>query len=127
MIFSRKKPEKRAYARHPVKVPVKFRSGADEQVFQTMDDWRSAEQNGFTLDLSLGGMSLVSDHPLTVGEVLRFDVYLLDQKNKVSLYAAVRWVNEKNAGIRFIWVRPKDMDVLKEFIQKLSSAQAALG
>lgn len=86
-----------------------------------MDEWRGVERHGFTVDLSLGGMNLVVDDPIEVGEVLRFDVFLLDRKEVLSLYGAVRWSNEKGVGLRFLGMKPEEMEALEAFLNKVYS------
>jgi c-di-GMP-binding flagellar brake protein YcgR len=123
---TKKKAERRNHPRHDVKIPVKFRCEKSEGIYKSLEDWRGIERHGFTLDLSLGGMSLVVDDPLQVGEVLRFDLYLLDKKEVVSLFGAVRWSNEKGVGLRFLGVKPEEMEALGEFLSKVYERKSAV-
>lgn len=110
--------ERRLHPRINVKIPVKYRLEEDAQVIKTIAKWRSEEKNAYTLDMSLGGMSIVVDKPLSAGEFIKFEVYLLDKKNLVTIYAAVRWADKKSAGVRFLMMKNEDLDALKAFLEK---------
>lgn len=109
--------ERRATPRLSVKIPVKYRLEDDQKVLKTIQEWRK-KQNAYTLDVSLGGMNLVVDHPLAVGQILEFEVYLLDPVKVVSIYGEVRWANEKEAGLKFVMAKDEDLEALQAFLRK---------
>ena len=112
--------ERRETPRISVKIPVKYRLEDDKEVLKTIKEWRQSEKNAYTLDVSLGGMSIVVDQPLSKGDILCFEIYLLDQKNVVTVYAEVKWTQKKEAGLRFLMMRDNDMEALRAFLGKPS-------
>jgi c-di-GMP-binding flagellar brake protein YcgR len=103
-----------------IKIPVKFLPAEDKKVLKKIEDWRESKKHGFTLDLSTGGMQLVADHPLAVGSVLEFKIYILDKVSVVTVYARVMWTNKNCNGLRFLLIKPAEMDALTSFLQKAS-------
>ncbi len=114
--------ERRTTPRVSIKVPVKYRLEKEKKVLRTIEEWRHSELNCFTLDMSLGGMSVVVDQPLSVGEVLCFELYLLDEKASVTIYAEVMWANNMGAGLRFLMMKDEEMRCLRAFLEKSSVA-----
>jgi c-di-GMP-binding flagellar brake protein YcgR len=111
--------ERRGDPRFSIKIPVKYRLVRDEKVLQDIDSWRQKENNAYTLDLSLGGMQVVVDQPLKTGDVLRFDIHLLNKSRKVGVYASVIRMNKKNAGLRFLMMEDGERESLKAFFEFL--------
>ena len=114
--------ERRRTPRLSVKIPVKYRLEEDGEVIQKIEEWRKKEQNAYTLDMSLGGMSVIVDQPLTVGKILRVDIYLLDQTNVATVYAEVKWANKEGAGVQFLMVKKEELEALRAFLEKASSS-----
>lgn len=110
--------ERRVHPRISIKVPVKYRSEEDRNVLKTIEKWRSSEKNAYTLDLSVGGMNLVLDQTLRIGEILKFDLYLLDGVVMVTVYAEVKWSNPKGTGLRFLMMPEDEQSALKAFLEK---------
>ena len=106
--------------RVPIKIPVKFFPEENKNVVKNIEDWRESQKYGHTLDLSASGMQLVANHNLTVGSVLEFKIFILDQVNVVNVYAKVAWTKKKSAGLHFLLMRPAEMDALTSFLEKAS-------
>ena len=115
--------ERRTHPRVSIKIPVKYQVEDDKIVLKKIDEWRESEKNGFTLNLSLGGMHLMVDQPLAVGSILNFEVFLLDKLHVVSIFAEVVWANKEGAGLHFLMMKPAEMDALKAFLDKASSSR----
>lgn len=113
--------EKRADPRISVKIPVKFRSVKNQGEIKTIEQWRKTEKNTYTLDLSLGGMYITVDQPLTVGSIKKFDVFLFDEKNSVAVYAEVVRADETGAGLHFLMMTDPEREFLQSFLDKKSS------
>ncbi len=110
--------ERRVHPRISIKVPVKYRPEEDREVLKTIEKWRNSEKNAYTLDLSVGGMNLVLDQTLRIGEILKFDLYLLDGVVMVTVYAEVKWSNPKGTGLRFLMIPEDEQAALKAFLEK---------
>ena len=106
--------ERRANPRFSVKIPVKYRLEQDQEVLKKFADWR---QNAFTLDVSLGGMKISVDHPLMLGDVLEFDIYLLEKSDAVKVYAYVVRADPISAGLKFLMMKDGEREVLKNFLK----------
>jgi len=111
--------ERRGSPRFSVKVPVHFRIETDEKVLKGIEDWRKVEINLHTLDLSLGGMQIAVDKPLAVGDVLQFEVPLLNKAHKLGVYAKVIRASKTSAGLQFIKLEDGDKEALKAFFEFL--------
>lgn len=103
-----------------IKVPVKYVPADDKKVLKKIEDWRESRKHGFTLDLSAEGMQLAAAHPLAVGSVLEFNIYILDKVNVVTVYAQVMWTHKNSAGLHFLLMKPAEKDALTSFLQKAS-------
>jgi c-di-GMP-binding flagellar brake protein YcgR len=103
-----------------IKIPVKFFPSEDKKVLKKIEGWRESKKDGVTLDLSPGGMRLVVDHPLALGSVLEFNIYILDKVSVVTVYARVVWVNKNSVGLHFLLIKPAEMDALTSFLKKAS-------
>ncbi|HUO58744.1 MAG TPA: PilZ domain-containing protein [bacterium] len=118
------KTERRAEPRIPIKIPVKYLQEDDKAVLKTIAEWRNTKKHGYTLDVSLGGMSVVVDQYLQVGTILNFDLFLLDSVSVATLYAEVRWVSQKSAGLRFLLMKEKELEALRAFLMKSKAHKA---
>lgn len=112
--------ERRGNPRFTIKIPIKFRLEQNKKVLKKIEDWRQTEKNAYTLDISGGGMRIAVDQPLTVGDVLQFDIYLLDKSNVVSVYANVIRADKISAGLKFLMMKDDEMETLKNFLGKIS-------
>ncbi len=114
--------ERRENPRFAMKIPVKYCLEKDKEVIKVITEWRKEAKNAYTLDMSLGGMKIVVDQPLSMGDLLKFELYLLDKVNVVTIFAEVMWSGPDCAGIRFLMIKPEELDALKVFLEKSSKA-----
>ena len=112
--------EKRTNPRLSIKIPVKYRLVDNQMEMTSVQEWQKAEQNAYTLDMSLGGLQIVVDKPLKVGSIHQFDIYLLEKTDCICPYAEVIWSNEKSSGLKFLMMMSEDMEHLKDFLEKTS-------
>lgn len=113
--------EKRAYPRIPIKLPVKYRLVEDMAGIQSIIEMRKTEANTQTHDISLGGMYIVSNQPLTVGHILHLDITLPGKAKRLAAFGEVVWSKEAGAGLRFMMIKNEDLDFLKTFIEESST------
>ena len=113
--------ERRAHPRVATKVPVKWRLEKDENVLAKVGEWKESEENAYTLNLSTGGTHLAIDQPLAVGAILRFDLYLLERITAATIYAEVKWSDEKGVGLRFLMMPEDEKEALQAFLEKTSA------
>lgn len=112
--------DRRINPRISIKVPVKYRLEKDKKVLKKIEEWRHNKEHAYTLDMSLSGMNIVVDQPLTKGEVMHFEVFLLDKKRVLTLYAEVKWANKKSAGLHFLLMKDEEKEGLRTFLENLS-------
>lgn len=114
--------ERRGKPRFFVKIPVKYRLEEAEMVIRA-EEWRQTKENAFTLDMSLEGMQIVADQPLTAGNILPFDLFLLEKRNVVRVYSKVVRVRRKKAGLHFLAMKDDARKCLEEFLEKIASVK----
>jgi len=113
--------EKRIHPRVLVKIPVKYRVIEDAVEVKTILEHRKKDHDAQTVDMSLGGLYIVSDQALATGKILRLDISLADNKRPVIAFAEVVWANETGGGLRFLTIKDEDMSSLKAYLDKVSS------
>ena len=93
--------EKRKYERIPYTTPIKYYLTA-----LRMDKLEKIYNNGVSVDISRGGLGMITDFPLSRGDVLYFEpeIKINDSTESTSI---VRWVleieeNEYRAGLEFV-------------------------
>jgi c-di-GMP-binding flagellar brake protein YcgR len=66
-----------------------------------------------TKDLSIGGIRIMTDAPLTVGSRVKVEITLVKSRKQVQTVARVRWVQELygkevyDMGLEFVDIDPK--------------------
>ena len=110
--------ERRRAPRISIKIPVKYRFEEKKDLLETIKNWQKTEHHANTLEISLGGMSVELDQPLPKGEILQFDLYLLEKKKFVTTYAEVKWTDKTSAGLKFLMVKEDGLEALKAFLAK---------
>ena len=110
--------EKRAYPRIPVKLPVKYRLVDDMAGAQSILEMRKTETNTNTHDISLGGMYIVSDQKLVVGNILHLDITLPGKTKRLAAFGEVVWSKDSGAGLRFMMIKNEDLETLKLFMEE---------
>ncbi len=94
--------ERRKNARTPTNIVVEFSEGSSE----TID---CQPQEGTIGNYSLGGMYILTDHPLSRGKTIRLTFHLNSQSNNplpIQIHGIVRWIrkdtNPQCMGIEFL-------------------------
>ncbi len=109
--------EKRMHPRVSVKLPINYRLMKDEGELQNIEEWRKTSKNAESVDLSLGGMFIAVDRALPMGSLLRFDVAIPQQTTPLAIFAEVVWTNVTGAGLRFLMIKPEDLEILKKYLE----------
>jgi len=112
--------EKRAHPRISAKIHVKYRLIEDQKEIDSVFELRKREQTSQSMDLSLGGLYLVSEQLLNVGSILRLDLSLPGQSDPLSAFAEVVWANPTGGGLRFLAMKEKDREALKAYLNRLT-------
>ena|SRR5579883_218425 len=110
--------ERRVFPRILVEVPVAYAVMQAESEIQSAKEERRREKHGHTLDVSLGGLFLLSDETLKEGWVLTVSVFIPGAQEKISATAEVVWANETGGGVRFLTMKESDMKTLKAYLDK---------
>ncbi len=111
--------EKRKDPRFPFMMPVTFRPAGDDGRFESLEERRSTEKKGKTLDVSLGGVFITTEQPLTVGNFLRVTLYLPDPSVAMTVFSDVVWEDGSGAGLHFVMIKNEDRQILEEFLKNL--------
>ncbi len=109
--------EKRMHPRVSVKLPINYRLMDDKGELQNIEEWRKTAKNAESVDLSLGGMFIAVDRALPMGSLLRFDVTISPQTAPLAIFAEVVWTNVTGAGLRFLMIKPEDLEALKKYLE----------
>ena len=110
--------EKRIHPRVSVKIPVKYRVIEDQKEIETVFERKKREQTSQTMDVSLGGLYLVSEQLMNVGSILRLDISIPNCPRMVSAFAEVVWSNETGGGLHFLAMKEEDVDSLKNYLSE---------
>jgi c-di-GMP-binding flagellar brake protein YcgR len=113
--------ERRVHPRIALKIPVIYRVLDDQEEIKRVLELRKKEKYGHTLDVSLGGLCIVTDQPLREGSILSLEITIPDAPKALKAMAEVVWSSETGGGIRFLTMDENDMETLKTFISKASS------
>ena len=112
--------EKRAHPRVSIKIPVKYRVVEDLAGIQSIIEMRKTEAHTESLDISLGGMYIVSDQPLGVGSILHLDITLLGRERRLTAFGEVVWSKDSGAGLHFMMIKHEDLEALSAFLEESS-------
>jgi CheY-like chemotaxis protein len=97
--------ERRRYYRCPVQVPVRLSSSSRPEFVAT------------SVDVSEGGMALVSSVPLQVGETVNLKLTLPSAEGATQISSEVCWTdNAGRVGLQFVKVPPKVAEQLQSWI-----------
>jgi hypothetical protein len=111
--------EKRLSPRVTVKIPVKYRLLKDKGEIESVLERRKKDQNAETIDVSLGGMYIVSEKRLEIGSVLHIEIALGDYKHTLKAFAEVVWANKTGGGLRFLTMKDEDVESLRFYLDNL--------
>lgn len=104
--------ERRLHPRTSLRIPVKYR------VIEAQDRNRN-EKNSHTMDISLGGIYLLSDHVLEKDSIIRMDLALPKISHLISAYAKVIWANDTGGGLHFESMKEEDEETLKNYLSRI--------
>jgi c-di-GMP-binding flagellar brake protein YcgR len=113
--------ERRVYPRISVKIPIVFRVLDDKAEIKSILDLRKKEKHGHTMDVSLGGLCVMSEQPVQTGNVLRLDISIPDTSKSLKAMAEVVWANDTGGGIRFLAMDEADIETLKSYLSKAAT------
>ncbi|MCX5776269.1 MAG: PilZ domain-containing protein [Candidatus Firestonebacteria bacterium] len=121
--------ERRESPRWKCSISVTYKISTDKK-FGGLKNLFIKAKTGVCLDISAGGIELVSDEPVKLGDKITVDIYLSATDNRVKAFGVVRRVSEKienNTKKYFIGMEYTDIitesdEFLEEIIeQKLQS------
>ena len=115
--------ERRVHPRITVKIPIIFRVLDDQEEINNTFEWRKRVKHRHTLDVSLGGMCIMTDQPLPEGSILNLEITIPEAQGKLKAMAEVVWSNETGGGIRFLAMNENDKKSLKDYLAKASSSR----
>ena len=116
--------ERRQNHRVSLTLPVRYKIFHLDQIENEIQE-ESFRLSAKSLDISLGGIQVVSEDPLFVGDVLELE-FDLPQAGRVRTVAKMAWVKKGSGsdlgktvcGIRFIPVYENDLEKIKVYFQK---------
>lgn len=100
----------RRHSRFDVQLPVRFAPKGEEPIV------------GRSLNLSLGGMFVVTDRTCPVGSELRLWLTMPDT-TELFFTGTVRWVTPDGLGIQHALLGARDTHVLTEYLASLRAAE----
>ncbi len=112
--------EKRVHPRVQVGIPVKYKLIEDHGEIKSIMDRQKKNQEAKTVDISLGGMYIVSKEMLRSGNLLKIDMILGGTHGTLIAFAEVIWSNETGAGLKYLSMKDDDVETLKTFISGVS-------
>lgn len=115
--------ERRVNPRISIKLPVKYRVIAGQDEIKAIDVSENDEITTQTLNVSLGGVCLLTDQRLKVGSHLRLNITLPKFSCEISAFAEVVWSNNSGAGLHFDAMKEEDRDKLKNYLSLTSAGK----
>ena len=112
--------DKRAHPRVPVKIPVQFRVMEDTKEISHVRELATKTKSAQTLDSSLGGMFVVADQALHLGNILSLKVMIPNKTLGLSAFAEVVWANATGAGLHFLAIKEEDLQSLESYLKGFS-------
>ncbi len=107
--------ERRA-PRVPVRLQVRYGDGSSEEL------------TDFSINLSTGGLFLVTDRPLPVDTELRLSFFLPDRERPIVARARVAWINDdgertkpdlpSGMGVQFVDLSLDDLRAIRTFVRR---------
>jgi c-di-GMP-binding flagellar brake protein YcgR len=112
--------EKRIYPRISATLAVHYRELEDQKAVESLQERRQKEISAITRDVSLGGMFLVAEKPLTVGHMLVLHISVPNHPGKLSAYAEVVWSNTGGGGLKFLAMSEEYLGILQSYLDSIS-------
>jgi hypothetical protein len=120
---SNKFAEKRVYPRVSLEIPLKCRLMEGALHADSISEMRKRTIKSTSSDVSLGGMYIRAEQPLSVGTIMALDFSLPKKPAGLSAFAEVIWTNEEGAGIHFLALKEEDLESLKETLSNVPSGR----
>ena len=118
-----KSAEKRANPRVSLEMPLKCRLMEGVIHAESISEMRKRTINSTSVDVSLGGMYIRVEQPLSVGTIMALDFSLPEKSANLSAFAEVVWTNEEGAGVHFLALKEEDMESLKVTLSRAASGR----
>lgn len=99
------------------KVPIRYWSVRDEET-EILFDRNLDVKVSYSMNISLGGVFLVTKEELPVESLIRLHLFLPSQPF-LSTLARVLWTDVQGAGVCFVGMKPKEVESLKEYLTQL--------
>jgi c-di-GMP-binding flagellar brake protein YcgR len=112
--------EKRVYPRLSATLPVHYRVLEDQKAIESLQERRQKEMRAISKDVSLGGMFLVTEKPLTVGHMLLLHILVPGHLVKLSAYAEVVWSNNNGSGLKFLAMNDEALGIFQSYLDSIS-------
>lgn len=116
--------ERRIHPRVSVMIPISYSVMEAEKEIASALEERRMERHGHTLDVSLGGLFIMSEHPLKEGEILDIRITIPGLNNILSATTEVVWSNEKGGGVRFLRMKEEEMKTLKAYLDRATARES---
>ena len=115
--------ERRVHPRISVKIPLVFKVLDDQEEIKNIIEKRQKEINPQAMDVSLGGIFIMSDQPLQEGNILNLEITIPGAPEKLKAIVEVVWANETGGGIQFLAMAEPDVETLKAYLDKASTSR----
>lgn len=115
--------ERRVHPRIAAKVPLEFKVLDDQEEIKNIHEKRKKEKNSQAMDVSLGGIFIMSDQPLREGNILNLEIAIPGAPDKLKAIVEVVWSNETGGGIQFLAMAEPDVEALKAYLDKVSTSR----
>lgn len=113
--------EKRAEPRIPIRIPVKFMVLNDPNEINGVIEIERQNRSAFIMDLSMKGMSIVSQQTLIERKILCIDLSLNNYETFIRVFAQVVWTDETGGGLKFLSLKEEDTQFLRDYLNKSAS------
>jgi PilZ domain len=114
--------EKRAHERVPLKMPVRYRVLEENYSARNLNELSKNENQSQTLDTSLGGLCVAQDGRLITGNILNLKLLLPGRDEIITAFADVVWATQTLAGLHFLAVKEKDLELLSQQLKRIQVA-----
>jgi len=113
--------DKRVHSRVPVKIPVSFRLMDDHKEIKNVREMGTKVKSGQTMDSSLGGMYIVAETTMKMGDILSLKISIPGRTAPTTAFAEVMWSNATGAGIRFLAMKEEDVKLLEVYLKGIAA------
>ena len=111
--------EKRAHERVHVKLLVRYRVLEEKEPARNIGELSLGENQSQTLDTSLGGLCVAQNGHLNAGNLLNLKLLLPTRNETITAFVDVVWATSSMAGLKFLAVKEKDLELLSEQLKKI--------